>query len=288
MKEHIQLTGTKSWYGDQLLELQHENLEVLHRFFKEVGPCIINGCEVTVASTGMGGVPLTWNIAAGIVAIDHADGFKVCRFPGASGVDFASGIYLYVTKTAVTGRYKGGITANVAFTYAAAHATGAVPTPGSPLYLPLNSTANQVFTTRFFDALGAKALGSWQSLTLAGTGVSGTLKCKLDRIGRLLHIQGSITFASFSGNGVVRQIIAPTPGIGNYWPIGFEPDVRQYFKAHREYDPAGASYIRETSTVDYLTDLDCWADADGLFVATKTPASGSSYTVKINACVQVD
>ncbi len=78
MKEQVQQTGVRKWYGDDWLDIQNELMNIMEGHFGHFGKqFIVSGC--TVAAT---------TISAGIVALNTEDGFKLCRFEGATGILF--------------------------------------------------------------------------------------------------------------------------------------------------------------------------------------------------------
>lgn len=107
MKKLVQNTGVRKWYGDEWITIQDEANTVIEGFFGHYNtPFILSGCEVDGTT-----------IASGIVGLIHADGFKLCRFAGATGVTFP--IYLKPVKTEETRPYLDGATKPVAYVYAA-------------------------------------------------------------------------------------------------------------------------------------------------------------------------
>jgi hypothetical protein len=107
MKKLVQNTGVRKWYGDEWITIQDEANAVIEGFLGHYGtPFILSGCGVDGTT-----------IAPGIVGLIHADGFKLCRFAGTTGLTFP--IYLKPIKTEHTGQYLDGATKPIAYTYAA-------------------------------------------------------------------------------------------------------------------------------------------------------------------------
>jgi hypothetical protein len=107
MKKLVQNTGVRKWYGDEWITIQDEVNAVLEGLFGHYStPFILNGCEVNGTT-----------IASGIVGLIHSDGFKLCRFYGATDVTFP--IYLKPVKTEQTGLYLDGATKAISYIYAA-------------------------------------------------------------------------------------------------------------------------------------------------------------------------
>lgn len=84
MKRHIQFSGVRNWYGDDLIDLEAEPMKVLDGFFTEFGNFVISGCRVTANGA-------TYNVSPGLVALqgkgpDNEDVRVVASFEGAEGV----------------------------------------------------------------------------------------------------------------------------------------------------------------------------------------------------------
>lgn len=78
MKEQVQQTGVRKWFGDDWLDIQNELMDIIEGHLGGFGKqFIVSGCKVA-ANT----------VTAGIVALNTTEGFKLCRFEGASGVLF--------------------------------------------------------------------------------------------------------------------------------------------------------------------------------------------------------
>jgi len=107
MKKLVQNTGVRKWYGDEWISIQDEASAVIEGFFGHYNtPFILSGCVVNGAT-----------IAAGIVGLIHADGFKLCRFAGISNATFP--VYLKPVKTEETRQYLDGAVKPVSYTYSA-------------------------------------------------------------------------------------------------------------------------------------------------------------------------
>lgn len=112
MKRQTQTTGVRTYFGEDLIGLQAEPLKALDAFFRQYGPCIIQGCEATANEDG------TVDIAAGLVALDTADsGVIVMPFAGASGVVFP--LYMFAQAEAIERLYDDGEVKPVAYDYTA-------------------------------------------------------------------------------------------------------------------------------------------------------------------------
>lgn len=112
MKRQTQETGVRTYFGEDLISLQSEPLKALDAFFAQYGQCIIQGCEVT------GNVDGTYDVAAGLVALDVADrGITVMPFGGAAGVVFP--LYMSAQVATIERLYDDGEVKPIAYEYAA-------------------------------------------------------------------------------------------------------------------------------------------------------------------------
>ena len=116
MKRQVQQTGIRKYFGADLVELQGEPLKVLDSLFAEYGPCVIQGCEPSVAEDG------TYDIAPGLVALRTADPEGAERvmampFGGARGVSLP--VWLVAEDTVQERVYGDGKVKPVAHSYSA-------------------------------------------------------------------------------------------------------------------------------------------------------------------------
>lgn len=143
MKRQTQTTGVRTYFGEDLIGLQAEPLKALDAFFKQYGPCIVQGCEVTDKEDG------TVDIAAGLVALDTTDsGVIVMPFAGASGVVFP--LYMFAQTEAVERPYDDGEVKPVAYDYTA-QVSALPPADGVPS-LALSGIDGQRFVDVVQDA----------------------------------------------------------------------------------------------------------------------------------------
>lgn len=148
MKRHVQQTGVRKYYGDDLIELQSEPLKALEAFFAEYGACILQGCEITESGGG------TYDVAAGLVALEADDPQGVRRvmampFAGAQGVSLP--LYLTAQSQTISRAYGNGEVKPIAYAYAA-QAVGVQPAEGTP-YLTLTTGGGNRFVDAMQDAL---------------------------------------------------------------------------------------------------------------------------------------
>ena len=144
MKRHVQKTGVRHYFGDDLIELQGEPLKAIDAFFGEYGPCIINGCTVSQNMEG------TYDVSAGLVALEAEDTQGVRRvmvMPFAGAAAIVMPLYLIPEKQPVSREYGNGEVKPVAYIYAA-KASGVAP-DGEVSFLTLTAAGS----VRFVDAI---------------------------------------------------------------------------------------------------------------------------------------
>lgn len=143
MKRHLQKTGVRKFFGQDLIDLQAEPLKALDSLFAEYGACIITGCEVSVAASG------TFDVAPGLVALEATDpetgviSIKTMPFEGAQGV--AMPLYLTGQHTLIERVYGDGKVKPIAYNY---HAVASGIPPTAP-----HLTITQDGNNRFVDVL---------------------------------------------------------------------------------------------------------------------------------------
>lgn len=89
MKEQVQETGVRKYFGDDFITLQNEILTAMTAEFSNYGSFILSGCEVTDNGA-------TWDIAPGIVFLFAPGGLtpKICRFAGGTYQSAENPVYL--------------------------------------------------------------------------------------------------------------------------------------------------------------------------------------------------
>jgi DNA-binding Lrp family transcriptional regulator len=133
MKEQIQNTGVRKWFGDDFISIQAETMAAIAGLLGAFGAqFIVEDC--VVAGT---------TVSAGLVALNHEDGFKICRLQAATGLTFPC--YLKVVKTEETRAYLDGATKPVAYTY-----TAVISATNEGGYLELKADGS---TPRFTDVI---------------------------------------------------------------------------------------------------------------------------------------
>lgn len=115
MKRHIQFSGVRNWYGDDLIDLEAEPMKVLDGFFTEFGNFVISGCRVTANGA-------SYNVSSGLVALqgkgpDDEDVRVVAPFEGAEGVPMP--LYLTLRCEIVQAAYNNQNLQPIAYVYKA-------------------------------------------------------------------------------------------------------------------------------------------------------------------------
>lgn len=142
MKRQTQTVGVRKWAGDDLVSLQSETLKALDAFFAEYGPCVIQGCEITVSAEGSG----TYDVAEGLVALmadDQQGGKRVMVMPFAGAEGVALPLYLTAAVETISEAYGDGKVKPIAYSYKAT-AVGAEPGEDVP-YLTLTEAGGNRF-----------------------------------------------------------------------------------------------------------------------------------------------
>lgn len=275
------LDGRKE-YTTYLISVQKSSLDPLQGLFEQLGACIIKGCAITVHTAA----PM-YDIAAGIVAVNHADGYKLAWFAGVSNVNLSAGGYISITKTPVSGLYVAG-TDEVADDYTASFTAGAAPVPGNPLYLTIPNPASNLYPKKFADGIGAGAKSAVTSLVI--TTFPGSLDFWVNAAARTLNMRGSLQVTSSfwnvaSGNG------GAWPVISTQLPAFMRPATRQYFTCRLNYSTAAlSSWFKDVSGAMYITHLNGYIEPDGtIWLNWLRPAAGvSDYTVYVNEIMLLD
>ncbi|MBN1250696.1 MAG: tail fiber domain-containing protein [Bacteroidales bacterium] len=132
MKEQKQLTGVRTWYGDDFLSIQNEIIEAQESFFMPYGNFIIKGCEVS----GL-------DIAEGICYL----GGKIVRFYGETVAAFP--VYLELNESiSKTRLYESGGVKEIEREFKA------VVNEGVPVgdYIAIDSMGGRTFRDAFQNA----------------------------------------------------------------------------------------------------------------------------------------
>lgn len=281
MKELVVKTGGKHSKATDILEAQTETLEPLQAFFGNFGSCVISGLDIS-ANGG------NWDIAEGIVSIEHADGHKLARFAGATNVALPG--YLSITKSTQQGDYGEigfEVAKDISDTYTATFTAGAPGVTDATVLVIPAPTSGSINT--FFDKIGTAANTTpiTKNLSVFNTGTS--LKFWVNKLSRSLHIQGTITIDSFNGVVTVPEgEYVLFSGGGAELPTYMRPAVKQEFYA--SVVSTSPYPFKGSNQSDYITVLTGNVDTNGLVYLRWVRPAGtlSTYQVRINAILQLD
>jgi hypothetical protein len=212
MKRHVQETGIRKWFGDDLIELQSQALKAIDEFFKPYASCVLSGCEVIGTTINPGLVVFVWDAAG----VRYA---KVVPFPGAADIAVWPQ-YLYLQETPVTREYQSGGVKNIAFDCKAA-ITAIVPT--QPFVRILSTGPEKTFR----DALQNSVYGfvtdveknNWNAKAPAAnpvfTGIVQGITAAMVGLGNVTNESKATMFANPVFTGNVQGITPLMIGLGN-------------------------------------------------------------------------
>lgn len=253
MKQHIQGAGVRQWYGDDMLELQSENLDVIQGFFEQFGPFILQGCAIA-ANGG------NWDISAGLACIEHADGWKIVRVAAVTNTTLPG--YFTVGKETVSGDYDSGA-GTVAYRYHADNAqftTGSTAAADTKLIIPDPGTAAPV---RFKDVM--LNLEEWTNVSSFGTGWTASTPVPdytKDYSGRV-YIRGAYISTNSSPDAVITTL-----------PAGYRP-------AKPKALPCVA--YNATTAAWYIAYINIYANGDVGFLDASHIPTATNWFVLIDA-----
>ena len=260
------------WHGDEFVEIQMENLDVIQGMFGTIGACVVSGCGLSYNSgTGY------WTVAAGIVAINHADGFKCIRLNSFSFLNSAPQIYLSVLKTTNTKAYNNGSTAIKEYDYSATSGTSVPSGTENVDYLVVYRPAG---IRNMRQALSGNT--AWTNVTVSGIGagsISANFNYRKNVFNNTLEIIGS---ASVNNTSMPSYGVYDT--IANL-PTGFRPaSGMAYFPIMsliQTMNQAGTDFI------GHMTGRIA-TNGDFSIVFAKVGAVYSSYTVNFSTIIPLD
>lgn len=278
MKEIVTSQTAKHIYADDVELSQKEPLEAIQSYFKQFGTCIIQGCELTPNGSN-------FDIGAGLVAVEHADGFKVARFAAVTNKALPG--HITITKSTKNGNhgltpsYTSAVVENI---YTATWNDGAPGiVSGETLIINNPNTSYQNdFISRL--AIAATTTSTIRQLTVFDT--SDSLKFWANRIARTLHVQGDITINNFSGGTVLGDNNYPlfqTP-----LPESLRPATTQHFLA--TVISSSSFAFKDKNQSDYIRTVTGIIETNGnVFLRWIRPQSSiTTYDLKINAVLQLD
>lgn len=169
MKEQVQKTGIRTWFGDDLLDIQKEALDAIQAHYSEYGACIIKGCKISSKT-----------ISSGIVFLDG----KCQRFLGATVTSFP--VYLKTKMSNETREYNTGGSKDVSITYEAIVSTS-IP---SGEYIRIDSSGGKQFRDVFQDAnhrmVSDSKISEWNSAKNSAINIlRGSIESSLNTLGKL-------------------------------------------------------------------------------------------------------
>ena len=189
MKQQVQETGVRKWYGDDFINLQNELMTAIEGIFSDYGNCVLSGCTVTDNGNN------TYSISDGIAYLKDSNGTngKLCRIYSQTIAAASFPVYLQQSSkdkddVSSYGRaYQDAITKNVIVEYYAEIVT---VQPSHSNYLSLTSAG---VTIRLRDALQSPSYrfasdtekASWNA-KLAATAYTAA-----DVLSKLLSVDGA-------------------------------------------------------------------------------------------------
>lgn len=182
MKEHVQEPGIRKWAGDDLVELQNEPLSALQAMVAPYAPCILQGCEVSLASGS------NYKLSAGMAALKGVDAqgkacVKIVRVEEVPSTVLP--VYLYLGYETSTRVYASNEDRPVAYDYVAKVSTSI---PEAESYLVVTTAGGQrlpdtMSITKKLDSDGGEAKDVKVSFTQAS---SRSLPSSGSRLGALM------------------------------------------------------------------------------------------------------
>jgi hypothetical protein len=153
MKQQVQETGVRKWFGDDFINMQNELMSAIEGIISDYGNCVLSGATVTNNGNG------TYTISDGIAYLKDSTGAngKLCRIYSQTIASASFPVYLQQAskdKDDVSGygrAYQDAITKNIIVEYYAEIVT---VQPAHSNYLSLTSAG---VTTKLRDALQSAA-----------------------------------------------------------------------------------------------------------------------------------
>lgn len=274
MKEYISKDGERPWHGDELVGIQQSVLYPLEQYYGRYGACVISGCEIT-------GVSPNFNIAAGIVCIKHADGWKLAKYAGDIGVALPG--YLSINKSTFSKDYNDQGTDDAGFDYTATFTAGVVAGSDTQLVIPDPADGTAI---QFEDLVGSYAMSDVFNLP-SNVFLPGSLNFRVNKISRTLHINGTfrINSAGWSNNG------EPWPFALATIPAHMRPNSTRNFTCYVAYDTSDPNkWFKDATNSTYITQLSGTVDNGGnVHIRFLIPQSTiASYDVTVDAVISLD
>ena len=272
MKEKKCLTGYtgRRWHGDEFVQIEMENLDVLQGMFGTSGACVVSGCGLSYNSgTGY------WTVAAGIVAMNHADGFKCARLSSFSFANAAPQVYLSILKTTNNKQYNDSSSHAFEDDYTATSGTSVPSGTENVDYLVVYRPAG-IRTMR--QAMGSNT--DWVTLTPSTTSLfSANFKYRKNVLNNTLEIIGTATIDNTGFSNPGAQITIAT------LPSGFRPVSQEVNFAI--CNQVWLTSYSGTSLAGHMTGR---IDTGGVFSVFAIKAGGGtlSYDLKFSVIIPLD
>lgn len=260
--------GVRRWHGDEFTTIQADCLDPLQAIVKRAGSCVIDGCVVT-------GSPGSYAISAGIVGIDHPDGYKVARFAGATGIASLP-VYLSISKTTTTKVYDVTLNTGIAAELYTAVMTTTVPAGAS---LTIGSGGGRQFARALVQSYGT----DWVNVPVnVNSGmITGNLIYRKNDLLECLFLRATLN--------VNTSLIPVNNGA---WPLltlppGFAPNQNAYFQGH-----LNNQNFLDTNNGGLIRYLTCYATGStfggAADVFIHVIQSTANYPVRINAILPLN
>lgn len=280
MKEYINELGGRPWYGSELADLEAQPLEAIQTFFKRYGTCVLQGCAIT-ANGG------NWDIAAGLVAINHADGFKVAKFAGATNIALPG--YLSIDKDVEQALYESTSNEDAVYDYTAVFTAGA-PSAGDDTELIIPSPSGGTKPLSFDDMIARYSIEEVAHTTSTGSVISASdMYAYHNRATAQLYIKGTATITNWGSLTGSDSIIAFFGT--NFIPVRARPASKKYFHAYVQDPGTNAFYYKDINNTDYMKDFICTLDTNGTlnlrFIKPSSSFAGTTITVVFDAVINL-
>lgn len=278
MKQYVQEAGVRPWHGNELVDLQGENMDSIVAFLKKFGAFIVDGVDVS----GSG----PYSFSDGLVFMEHpTDGWKMARFAG----DVSTSGYglLYLDKTVTQKLYNDGNNHDAVYEYTALFlddgdvgyaALDASLTDDQKIYLGFDFAYKQEFD-QAFKSYAVPAFSTEAAAILSATQLTAaTVQTRVCRATGQVHIKGSVTVTNSNTFGLPGQWL-PVKALSTLFGQISAPAQPVYFTGVVRY---GYPYYNlEQTGLDYIDVIGLSIDNDGkLYIGAKRPQSPTgSYTV---------
>lgn len=283
MKEYVQKPGIRPWHGDELVALQGEPFEAIHRFFKPFGPFILDGVEASG--------PGPYVYSPGTVGMEYAnEGYKIARFPGVTNTSDNGLIYLQ--KTVTQKLYDDGNNNDAVYDYTAVYldegdlsyyTVDASLLPAQKLYVWANVPG---LRNDFDTAFRKRALQPFviePSLLQSTPWLGGaTVETRICRATGQVFLRGSVRVANPQNFNTAAKWL-PVKALSTL--AGYMPPSEVLFTAQARYGITPGDYFLESTAKDYVKSVTMGVDPSGgrLMIGAVSPSMISPfYTVYFN------